>query len=121
MRQLRIPHRDDRGVVAIEFVFILPFLLMLFVGFLVLGNALSVKAQASNEARDAARTYAIGRGLNAGAVIVSGSCPQPPAAPNPNNTVTISVTKPLLLRDIPVLGTVLPEDTTETVVMRCGG
>lgn len=121
MRRLHIPQRDDRGVVAIEFVFILPFLLMLLVGFLVLGNALAVKAQASNEARDAARTYAIGRGLNAGAAIVSGSCPQGLAAPNPNNIVTISVTKPLTLTNIPLLGTVLPDDIVEQVTMRCGG
>ncbi len=48
MRRHRTPHRDDRGVVAIEFVLILPFLLMLIMGILVLGNFLSVKAQASN-------------------------------------------------------------------------
>ena len=53
------PSRDDRGVVAIEFVLILPFLLMLLMGILVLGNFLSVKGQASNFARDGARQAAL--------------------------------------------------------------
>ncbi len=55
MRRHRTPHRDDRGVVAIEFVLILPFLLMIIMGILVLGDFLSVKGQASNLARDGAR------------------------------------------------------------------
>ena len=38
MRRHRTPQRDDRGVVAIEFVLILPFLLMLIVGILVAGQ-----------------------------------------------------------------------------------
>ncbi len=49
------PSRTTEGVVAIELVLILPFLLMLLVGVLVLGIFLSVKGQASNCARDGAR------------------------------------------------------------------
>ena len=40
----RIRH-EDRGVVAIEMVLVLPLLLMLVIGVVVLGNALSIKTQ----------------------------------------------------------------------------
>ena len=59
MRRSHPSRRGDDGVVALEFVLLLPFLLMLLIGSIVLGNYLSVKGQASNLARDGARQAAL--------------------------------------------------------------
>lgn len=110
--------RDDRGAVAIEMVLVVPVLVTLLVGAVVLGNALSVKTQTTGLARDGARAAALGRPLPAGTSIVGGGCPTPI-----DNTmfVTVQATKPLAVRDIPFVPTVLPSTLTETVTMRCGG
>jgi hypothetical protein len=110
--------RDDRGVVALEMVLALPILLMLIIGVVVLGNALSVKTQTMGVARDGARAAALGKVLPADTVIIGAACP------NPTDTtqfVTVQATKAFNLRDIPFLPTVLPADISETVTMRCGG
>ena len=60
MRRPRTPQRDDRGVVAIEFVLILPFLLMLIMGFLV--------ARATSSASRARRRSRSRRGPPGGAL-----------------------------------------------------
>ena len=118
MRTHRIPPRDDRGVVAIEFVFILPLLLMLIVGILVLGNFLSVKTQATGLARDGARAASLRLTLPAGTAIVGTPCPSPTDS---TQSVTVQATKDVSLRSIPLVPSVLPATITETVTMRCGG
>jgi hypothetical protein len=118
-RHSTTPHRDDRGVVAIEFVLIIPFLLMLIVGIIVLGNALSLKAQANELARDGARKAALSLTLPTGTSIFSGEC-DPPVLPT--DSVTVEATKAVSLRSIPIVGIdVLPSTITEKVTMRCGG
>jgi Flp pilus assembly protein TadG len=121
MRRHRTPHRDDRGVVAIEFVFILPFLLMLVVGIVALGNVLSLKAQANELARAGARAAALGQPLPEPDLtsISEGEC----AAPvGPNDSIEVEATLDVSLRSIPLIGVdVLPSTITESVTMRCGG
>ncbi|MEY2523062.1 MAG: TadE-like protein [Ilumatobacteraceae bacterium] len=121
MRRLHTPHRDDRGVVAIEFVFILPFLLMLLMGILVLGNYLSVKGQASNLARNGARTAALFPGTALGdsrLSIVGSPCP---TIRDSTKSVTVRATLNVGLKSIPLIPVVLPSTLFQEVTMRCGG
>ena len=113
------PQRDDRGVVAIELLIVLPILLMLVIGSVVLGNFLNLKTQTSGLARDGARDAALRQAPRAGAVIVAGGCD---ASSDPlTDTVTVQATKTVTLRSIPLLPALLPDTITETVTMRCGG
>lgn len=125
MRRLRTASRDDQGVVAIELVLVLPFLLMLLVGVLVLGNYLSVKGQASNFARDGARQAALFPGSpfsgfpdDVTLSIVGSPCP---VSRDPNERVTVRATMSLDLRSIPLIPAVLPPTESQEVTMRCGG
>lgn len=122
MRLHHTTNRDDRGVVALELVLILPFLLMLLVGVLVLGNFLSVKGQASNLARDGARQAALFPGTPLGdsrLAIVGAACPASPR--DPSRSVTVSATLPIALQSIPLVPSVLPSTLSQEVTMRCGG
>lgn len=113
----RIRH-EDRGVVAIEMVLVLPLLLMLVIGVVVLGNALSIKTQTVGLARDGARAASLLQPLPADTVVVSAPCP---ALTDPTKFVTVQATKPITLRSVPFLPTLIRETITETVTMRCGG
>jgi Flp pilus assembly protein TadG len=111
--------RDDQGVVALELVLALPFILMLIVGAVVLGNFLRVKTQTSGLARDGARAAALRQTLPTGTAIVGAACPSPIDS---TKFVTVQATTALSLRSIPpLLPNVLPATVTETVTMRCGG
>lgn len=118
MRRFTNSNKDDRGVVALEFVLAVPFLLMLIFGIVVLGNALSVKTQTTGLARDGARAAALQKPLPAGTAIIGSPCPTPA---DPTIFVTVQATKAVTIRNIPFLPTVLPANLTETVTMRCGG
>ncbi len=108
----------DRGAVTVEMVLAMPILIMLIFGVVVLGNALSVKTQTVGIARDGARAAALSQPLPADTAIVGAACANPT---DPTQFVTVAAIKPLSLRTIPFLPTVLPADFTETVTMRCGG
>jgi Flp pilus assembly protein TadG len=110
--------RDDRGVVAIELVIVMPILLMLIIGTVVLGNFLNLKTQTSGLARDGARSAALSRSLPADTVVVGAPCANPS---DPTQFVTVQATKNVTLRSIPLLPALLPDTITETVTMRCGG
>lgn len=116
-RSLR-SQRDDRGVVALELVLAVPFLLMLIIGAVVLGSFLSVKTQTVGLARDGARAASLRLTLPAGTSVVGASCPNPTDA---TKSVTVQATTNVSLRDIPFTPIVLPATITETVTMRCGG
>ncbi|CAN5475407.1 hypothetical protein BH23ACT3_BH23ACT3_01170 [soil metagenome] len=118
MKRSPRPHRDDRGVVALEFVLALPFLLMLIMSVVVLGNFLSIKTQTIGEARDGARAAALRQELPGGSSIVGTPCTTPT---DTTKFVTVAATKPVALRSIPFTPIFLPEKITETVTMRCGG
>jgi Flp pilus assembly protein TadG len=111
-------HRDDQGVVALELVLALPFLLMLIIGAVVLGNFLSVKTQTVGLARDGARAAALRQPLPADTSVDGAACPNPTDS---TKFVTVQATKTVSLRSIPFLPTLLPATITETVTMRCGG
>jgi hypothetical protein len=122
MNRHHTSRRDDDGVVALELVLILPFLLMLLVGILVLGNFLSVKGQASNLARDGARQAALFPGALLGddrLSIVGPACPANPR--DPLRSVTVRATLPVALTSIPLVPAVLPSTLSQEVTMRCGG
>ena len=51
-------------------------------------------------------------------MIVGAACPDPT---DTTKFVTVEATKPVTLRSIPFLPTLLPENFTESVTMRCGG
>ena len=118
MNHSRSTQRDDRGVVALEFVLALPILLMLIIGAVVLGNFLSVKTQTFGLARDGARSAALQLPLPADTVIVGAACANPS---DPTKFVTVRATKSVSLRGIPFTPILLPATITETVTMRCGG
>lgn len=116
-RSLR-SRRDDRGVVALEVVLVMPILLMLIIGTVVLGNFLNLKTQTSGLARDGARSAALSRSLPADTAVVGAPCANPS---DPTKFVTVQATKTVSLRSIPFLPDLLPDTITETVTMRCGG
>jgi Flp pilus assembly protein TadG len=118
MNRSRQSRRDDQGVVALELVLALPFLLMLIVGAVVLGNFLSVKTQTVGLARDGARAASLRQPLPAGTSIVGAACPNPTDS---TKFVTVQAIKTVNLRSIPFTPSLLPETITETVTMRCGG
>ena len=118
MKLSRTSRHDDRGVVALEMVLALPVLLTLIVGVVVMGNALSVKTQTVGVARDGARAASLRQPLPPDTVIVGSACPVPTDS---TQFVTVQATKPLALRAIPFIPTLLPENFNETVTMRCGG
>lgn len=99
-------------------VLVVPILVMLIIGVVVLGNALSVKTQTVGLARDGARAAALGQALPAGTSIIGAACPTPA---DPTSSVTVEASNTLSLRSIPFLPAVLPETIEETVTMRCGG
>ena len=117
-RSLRSHRDDDRGVVALELVLAMPFLLMLIIGAVVLGSFLSVKTQTVGLARDGARAAALRLTLPAGTSVVGTTCPNPTDS---TKSVTVQAITNVSLRDIPFTPIVLPATITETVTMRCGG
>lgn len=116
-RSLHTRH-DDRGVVALEVVLVMPILLMLIIGTVVLGNFLNLKTQTTGVARDGARAASLNQSLPADTVVVGAPCADPS---DPTQFVTVQATKSVTLRSIPFLPTLLPDNITETVTMRCGG
>ena len=127
MRRALPSRRDDQGVVALEFLIVLPVLLMLIIGTVVLGNFFSLKNQAIGFAREGAREAALRQPLPAGVTIIDdpgvpndgGACPNPT---DPTRAVTVQVTRDVNLRSFPLMPVdILPETITETVTMRCGG
>ena len=121
---MRSPHlhrdrRDDRGVVAIELVLVLPIFLMLIVGTVVLGSFLSQKTQTVGLARDGARAAALRVPLPADTSIQGAACPDPA---DPTKSVVVEATKSVSLTSIPFMPSGwIPATITETVTMRCGG
>ncbi len=110
--------RDDYGVVAIEFVLVVPFLIMLIFAIASFGLFFSKKVDVTSASRDAARTLAL-RGtptypsdMSPSAVV---TCP---AGDNTSDaSVTLTTDYTFSIPFIP-LGT---KTITATGTMRCGG
>jgi Flp pilus assembly protein TadG len=114
----RSPHtQDDRGVAIIEFVFVMPLLLMLIVAIAQFGLYYSANVDAQGVARDAARSLALRQTPNYGGYTPSGvaTCAVGDTTNNATVTLTGSYTFSLPLID---LGT---KAITATGKMRCGG
>jgi Flp pilus assembly protein TadG len=112
---------DDRGVVALEFVLVAPFLFALIMTIAQFGIFFSQKVETESVARDAARTLALG-GPSAPLTVPSGwsssgvvRCPA--GNTTSNATVTLSRSYTFSIPGIP-LGT---RTITATGKMRCGG
>jgi Flp pilus assembly protein TadG len=102
MSSQHTPRRDDKGIVAIEFLLVAPLLLMLLFGILSVGFYVSARMQAANTARENARTAALACTPGTTPTFVTGT-----------DTKTYQWIVPLL----PSPG----GSVTETVQMRCGG
>lgn len=110
--------RDDRGVVALEFVLVAPFLIALLVALASFGVFFSKKVEVTGAARDAARTLALRgtptypAGMTPSAVV---TCAAGDTVNNASVTLTTNYTFSIPGID---LGT---KTITATGTMRCGG
>ena len=114
------PSSDDRGVVALEFVLVFPFLIGLVLAIASFGAFFSKKVEVTSAARDAARTFALGGNPNPpnGMSFVLGK-PCAAGDTTSNATVTVTLTGGYTF-NIPLipLGN---RPITATGTMRCGG
>ena len=67
--------RNERGVAALEFAFVVPMLLSLTLGGMQYGLLLFVQSSMYNAARDGSRTYITGQTTAAAATIAKGELP----------------------------------------------
>jgi Flp pilus assembly protein TadG len=131
MRSLR-PHfqHDDRGIVAIEFVLVFPFLVLMLFAIVAFGNYLSNTTAATGAARDGARIAALGQpapstinGVTVTYSYAGGAC-RLPSDPNyaysASHTVTATATTTYNL-DIPLYPGSGVKTITQTVSMACSG
>ena len=72
MRRTRHTNKDDRGVVAIEFVLVAPFLIALIFSIAHFGIFFAKKVEVESAARDAARTLALSPGMAPADAVPSG-------------------------------------------------
>jgi len=120
MRTFYHPHtgRDDRGVVALEFVFVVPFLIALVFAIAQFGLYFSKKVDVTSTARDAARTLAL-RGTPTYPTGVTASNVVTCAVGDTSNNASVPLTTTYTF-SIPLvpLGT---KSITAVGTMRCGG
>lgn len=123
MRYLGTSHKKDRdqGVVALEFVLIVPFLIAFLMTIVQFGLFFNLKVDVTSSARQAARTLALGQtptypsGMTASGVYVCTAADR--AAGTKNSTVTLTANYTFTIPFVP-LGT---KTATATASMRCGG
>jgi Flp pilus assembly protein TadG len=122
--------RDDRGVAALEFVLVFPFLVLMLFAIVAFGNYLSKTTQATGAARDGARVAALGQsapatvnGISVTYSFAGGAC-RLPTDPNfaysASHTVTATATTTYDL-NIPLYPGSGTKTITQTVVMACSG
>jgi hypothetical protein len=115
--------RDERGIVAIEFVLVgAPILLVLLFAITTVGGYIVKKTQATGAARDGARAAALSQPFPAppaGVTVVRTSAACPPRTDPAFNTqnVVVRATSSFNIM-LPGMGV---KSITETVTMRCGG
>lgn len=124
MRQNRLGTRiqnDDQGVVALEFVFVAPFLIALIMTIAQFGIFFSRKVETESAARDAVRILALGgpsAPVNTPSGWTSSGIVRCAAGDTTSNaTVTFTRTYTFSIPGVP-LGT---KNITATGRMRCGG
>jgi|SRR5687768_6341446 Flp pilus assembly protein TadG len=110
--------RDDRGVVALEFVLVAPFLIALIVAIASFGAFFSKKVDVTGASRDAARTLALrGTPTYPAGMTPSGVVTCAAGDTTSNASVTLTTTYTFSIPLVP-LGT---KTITATGTMRCGG
>ena len=110
--------RTDDGVVALEFVLVVPFLIALIMAIAQFGLFFSKTVDVTSAARDAARTLALrGTPTYPAGVTASGVTVCPAGNTTSNASVTLTSTYTFSIPFIP-LGT---KSITATGTMRCGG
>jgi Flp pilus assembly protein TadG len=109
--------RNDKGIVALEFVVVAPVLIMLVFAIVSLGGYLSAKVQVTGKARDGARAASLRLTLPTGTSIIGSPCSTPPD-PAQNVTVQATDTYTINIPFYPGNGT---QTITKQVTMRCGG
>ena len=72
MQRTRHTNKDDRGVVAIEFILVAPFLIALIFSIAQFGIFYARKVEVESAARDAARTLALTPGMAPAAAVPPG-------------------------------------------------
>ena len=123
-------HTDDRGIVAIEFVLVFPFLVLMLFAIVAFGNYLSNTTAATGAARDGARVAALGQpapgtinGVSVTYSYAGGVC-RLPGDPNyaysASHTVTATATTTYDL-SIPLYPGSGVKTITQTVSMACSG
>jgi len=131
-RCLRL-HRDDRGVVALEVVLVMPVIVMLLVCSIAVAGLFQTKSRVVGAARDGARKLALQAGVGSPVadpnatdgitvVLVGSPCPAltNPAYQSstpPQVTARASTTYTL---SVPFVGTWTDIDVSETATMPCG-
>jgi Flp pilus assembly protein TadG len=120
---MRLSPRNDRGTVAIEFVLIVPFFLILMFGVLAIGGFISVKTRTVGAARDGARAAALSQAFPtepSGITLTRTSAACPPRTDPNFSTTNVTVQAQSTYSQFGILG--IPSKTiTESVTMRCGG
>ena len=112
------PVRDDRGVVALEFVLVAPFLIALLFAIASFGAFFSKKVEVTGAVRDAARTLALrGTPVYPAGMTPSGVVTCVPGDTTGNASVTLTAAYTFSIPFVP-LGT---RTITATGRMRCGG
>ena len=133
MRRCFPVHRDDRGVVALELVLVMPIIVMLLVCSITVAGLFQAKSRVVGAARDGARKLAIQPGVSSPiadpnstdgitVVLVGSPCPAL------TNTAYQSTTPPQVQArasmtytvSVPFVGTWSGIDVTETATMPCG-
>jgi hypothetical protein len=113
----RIARRDrDDGVVAIEFVLLVPAMLIILFGIITIAGLYGAVVQTTGLARDGARSASLRLSLPAKTAIVGGGCP---ATPDPTKNVTVRATDTYVV-SIPFSPS-FTKTITRDVTMRCGG
>jgi Flp pilus assembly protein TadG len=108
----------DRGVVAIEFVLVAPFLVALIVAIASFGAYFSQKVDVTSAARDAARTLALRKTPTYPSGMTASSVTTCAAGDTTNNaSVTLTATYTFSIPFVPI-GT---KTISATGTMRCGG
>jgi Flp pilus assembly protein TadG len=124
LQALKSRSRDQRGVVAIEFVIVFPFLLLILFALVVMGGYFSLKTRTVGAARDGARYYALlqtGTFTPPAGITVTRTSAACPPRTDPNfNTVNVTVRAQSTFTQTSIIG-MGTQTITETATMRCGG
>jgi Flp pilus assembly protein TadG len=117
--------RDERGVVAIEFVIVFPFLLLILFAIVVMGGYMSTKTRLTGAVRDAARAGALSLpytepdGVD---ITQTGTCP--PRTDPSFNSATIQVRGETTFNPTAIIGMgalTINEPPSGSLTVRCGG